>query len=46
MFSDLHLVASRPPALQLVAGQGLKKRFIDAARQETQLAAWAGIARY
>jgi hypothetical protein len=24
MISDLHLVASRPPALQLVAGQGLE----------------------
>jgi len=46
MFSDLRLVASRPPALQLVAGQGLEKRCIDAARQEPQLAAWAGIERH
>jgi len=36
---------SRPPALQLLAGQGLEKRFIQATLQEPQLAAGAGIER-
>ena len=37
--------ASRPPALQLLLGQGLEKRFIHADLQEPQLAAGAGIER-